>query len=255
MKKSMIAAQLYTLREYCKDEAGLRDALTKVKEIGYDAVQVSGVSASIAPEAVKAITDELGLTICATHIGFDAMLNDFDAVVAKHKLWNCKYVGLGSIPGEYRGTKEGYLDFASKANEVSKRLKEHDLEFVYHNHHFEYTKFDGKTGMELLQEATDPSAFGFELDMYWVQAGGANPVDAVHGVDGRMKVVHLKDMAIVDDKQVFAEVGEGNLNFPAIIKACREIGVEWYVVEQDTCMRDPFESLAMSYNYLLTLAE
>jgi sugar phosphate isomerase/epimerase len=54
----------------------------------------------------------------------------------------------------------------------------------------------------------------------------------------------------VDYQQVFAEIGEGNLNFKAIIAACREIGVEWYVVEQDVCRRDPFESLAISFRNL-----
>jgi sugar phosphate isomerase/epimerase len=69
-----------------------------------------------------------------------------------------------------------------------------------------------------------------------------------------MQVVHLKDMAIVENNQVFAEIGEGNLNWPAILQACRDSGVEWYVVEQDTCLRDPFESLAISYSYLQKLA-
>lgn len=253
MKKSMIAAQLYTLRDYCKDEAGLRESLRKVKEIGYEAVQVSGIG-PIAPEIVKAIADEYGLTICATHVGYDALTNDLEATVQKHKLWNCQYVGLGSIPDSFRGTREGYEEFAGIASDIGRKLKEQGLTFIYHNHHFEYTKFDGRTGMSILQGDSDKDAVHFELDMYWVQAGGANPVEAVREVDGRMRVVHLKDMAIVDNKQVFAEIGEGNLNFPAIIEACREIGVEWYVVEQDVCLRDPFESLAISYRYLSSLA-
>ncbi|MNP72423.1 hypothetical protein D3C76_1689790 [compost metagenome] len=68
-----------------------------------------------------------------------------------------------------------------------------------------------------------------------------------------MQVVHLKDMAIVDRKQVFAEIGEGNMNYAEIITTCRETGVEWYVVEQDVCRRDPFESLEMSLRYLISL--
>ncbi|OUS74921.1 xylose isomerase [Paenibacillus sp. MY03] len=254
MKKSMIAAQLYTLREFCKDEAGLRESLRKVKEIGYEAVQVSGVG-PIAPEIVKAIADEYGLTICATHVGYDALTTDLEATIEKHKLWNCQYVGLGSIPETFRNSGgAGYAEFAGIASDIGRKLKEHGLQFIYHNHHFEYTNYDGRTGMAILQGDSDKDAVHFELDMYWVQAGGASPVEAVREVDGRMRVVHLKDMAIVDNKQVFAEIGEGNMNFPAIIDACREIGVEWYVVEQDVCLRDPFESLAISYRYLSSLA-
>jgi len=47
-----------------------------------------------------------------------------------------------------------------------------------------------------------------------------------------------------------AEVGEGNLNWPAILDACRSSGTEIYAVEQDICQRDPFESLAVSYRNL-----
>jgi len=47
-----------------------------------------------------------------------------------------------------------------------------------------------------------------------------------------------------------AEVGEGNLDWPDILAAAREAGTEWYIVEQDTCQRDPFESLAISLRNL-----
>ncbi|MBW7460304.1 sugar phosphate isomerase/epimerase, partial [Paenibacillus sepulcri] len=126
---------------------------------------------------------------------------------------------------------------------------------IYHNHKFEFEKFEGKPGLEWLLDASDAAHVGFELDTYWVQAGGADPVKWVRKVEGRMKVVHLKDMAIVDDTQVFAEIGEGNMDWPAVIEACRETGVEWYVVEQDKCPGDPFESLAVSYRTLSSWAD
>ena len=65
-----------------------------------------------------------------------------------------------------------------------------------------------------------------------------------------MPVVHLKDMVIVEDEQAAAEVGEGNLNWPAILQACQYAEVEWYAVEQDICRRDPFDSLRISYENL-----
>ena len=69
-----------------------------------------------------------------------------------------------------------------------------------------------------------------------------------------MKVVHFQDRTVDNErKQLFAEVGEGNLNWPPIIKACEDIGVEWYAVEQDICQRDPFESLSISFNNMLKM--
>lgn len=92
----------------------------------------------------------------------------------------------------------GYRTFAKLASGIARTLKEeHGLQFVYHNHDFEFERVDGVTGMEVLLQESDPEVFGFELDMYWVQAGGANPVDWVHKVKGRMQVMHLKDMAII----------------------------------------------------------
>ncbi|RLT40354.1 MAG: hypothetical protein DWI57_08625 [Chloroflexi bacterium] len=70
----------------------------------------------------------------------------------------------------------------------------------------------------------------------------------------RMPVIHLKDMAIVGQReQVMAEVGEGNLNWPGILAACVDANVEWYAVEQDICPGDPFESLVISYRNLAAL--
>ncbi|WP_192700713.1 sugar phosphate isomerase/epimerase family protein [Paenibacillus sp. OAS669] len=251
MSRLRIAAQLYTLREFLKTPEDIASTLKKVKEIGYNAVQVSGVG-PIDNEALKELADREQLAICATHIGYQDLANNLDSVIQKHKLWGCQYVGLGGLPQEYRTSAQGYAEFAKIASEIGRKLKAAGLTFIYHNHSFEFAKFDGRTGMDILFEESDPSAFDFELDVYWVQAGGADPVEWIRKVNGRMKVVHLKDMAVMGDReQRFAEVGEGNMNFKSILTACNEIGVEWGAVEQDQCYgRNPLESLAISFNNL-----
>lgn len=250
MKRSTIAAQMYTLRDFTQTAEGLREAFQKLRKVGYQAVQISGIG-PIAAQLVKEYADEAGLAICATHVSWDRLVNDLEKLAEEHKLWNCKYIGLGALPEEYRTSAEGFRTFAKLASGIARTLKEkHDLQFIYHNHDFEFERVDGITGMDILLQSSDPDIFGFELDLYWVQAGGGNPVDWIYKVNGRMQVVHLKDMAIVSQKQAFAEIGEGNMNYEAIINACRETGVEWYVVEQDVCRRDPFESLDISLNYL-----
>jgi sugar phosphate isomerase/epimerase len=251
MKKMQIAAQLYTLREFLKTPEDIAATLKKVKQIGYNAVQVSGVG-PIDNQALKALADQEKLTICATHIPYSDLTDKLDEVIAKHQLWNCKYVGLGGLPQEYRTSREGYATFAKQASDIGRRLKDAGLTFIYHNHDFEFAKFDGKTGMDILFEESDPSAFDFELDVHWVQAGGADPADWIRKVDGRMKVVHLKDMVVTSARESrFAEVGEGNMNFTRILQACQDIGVEWGAVEQDQCYgRDPFESLTISLRNL-----
>lgn len=249
-----LAAQLYTLRDYLKTPEDIASTLKKVKEIGYNAVQVSGVG-PIDSAQLKELADNEGLVICATHIGYPDLTERIDEVIAKHQLWDCKYVGLGGLPQDYRSSGEGYATFAAKATEIGTKLKAAGQTFIYHNHEFEFAKYDGKTGLDILIEQTDPDAVHFELDVFWVQAGGGDPADWIRKVNGRMKVVHLKDMIVTQDRErQFAAVGEGNMNFRRILDACNEIGVEWGAVEQDSCYgRDPFDCLASSFRYLRSL--
>lgn len=249
MDKNTIAAQLYTLRDFLKTPDDISKTLKKVKQMGYNAVQASGVG-PIDPMQLKEIVTETGLAICATHTAFDRLKNDLDNVIKEHKLWNCEYVGLGSMPQQYERSIGGYMEFLAEISGIAEKITQSGLKFVYHNHKFEFQKYDGKTGMDILFENSNAQTFGFEIDTYWVQAGGGNPVEWINKVKGRMGIVHFKDMAIKDDQQVFAEIGEGNLEWPSIIKACRETGVQWYAIEQDRCLRDPFESLEMSLRYL-----
>ena len=46
MRPEQIALTLYTLRDHCQDVTSLRSTLKKVKEIGYLAIQVSGVDSN-----------------------------------------------------------------------------------------------------------------------------------------------------------------------------------------------------------------
>lgn len=253
MDKTNITAQLYTVREFTKTPEDVEKTLKKVKEIGYNAVQVSAFG-PIDPTHLKNLADQIGLRICVTHTAYDRLLNDLDNVIKEHKLWNCENVGLGSMPQNFRNGRDGYTEFIKIINPIARKITDSGLKFVYHNHKFEFEKYSGVTGMEILFNETDPKAFCFEIDTYWIQAGGANPVDWIKKVAGRMDVVHFKDMAIKDNEQIFAEIGEGNLDWPSIIKVCRETGVKWYAVEQDRCLRDPFESLEMSFKYLTKFA-
>ena len=81
---------------------------------------------------------------------------------------------VGSMPSEYQSVK-GYQAFVRSIGN-GKKLADNGLQFIYHNHHFEFMKFDGVLGMDILLNESDPEAFGFEIDTYWVQAGGANPL-------------------------------------------------------------------------------
>ncbi|MCC2672824.1 MAG: Xylose isomerase protein barrel [Armatimonadetes bacterium] len=248
MPDTCIAAQLYTLRDFLKTPEDIASTLHRVAEIGYGAVQLSSVG-PIDPQDLRNLCDREGLTICATHTNFDQLRDNLDAVVAEHRIYGCRYTAIPVPPVEYRNG-EGYVRFAKEASEAARRAKEQGLIVGYHNHSWELEKFDGRTGLEILYTESDPEVFTAEIDTYWIQHGGGDPAAWIRSVAGRSPLVHLKDMNIRDKVQLMAEVGEGNLNWPAILAACKEAGVEWYIIEQDICERDPFESLAISLRNL-----
>lgn len=248
MPETSIAAQLYTLRDFLKTADDIAKTLPKVAALGYRAVQLSALG-PIDTRELKKILDHEGLTVCADHVNFEQLRDNLDAVVEEHQILECKYVAIGSIPNDYR-TGEGYYRFAHEASEVARRMKERGLIFGYHNHSFELEKFDGRTGLEILYGESDPEAFTAEIDTYWIQHGGGDPAWWIRSLKGRSPLVHLKDMVMRGREQLMAEVGEGNLNWPAILAACKEVGVEWYIIEQDVCQRDPFESLGISLRNL-----
>ncbi len=246
---TQLAAQLYTVREFTKTEAGIAESLKKVRQLGYEAVQCSALG-PISPAALKNLVDSEGITICATHTDYARMRDEPQAVIDEHQLWGCQHAAIGGIPGEYRSA-EGFATFAKEASEVAARLAEGGVTFSYHNHSFELERFNGRTGLEILYAESDANYFKSELDTYWIQHGGGDAADWIRRLKGRAQIIHFKDMAMRGSTQRFAEVGEGNLNWPAILDACLYAGVEWYIVEQDSCYeRDPFESLGISLRNL-----
>jgi sugar phosphate isomerase/epimerase len=245
-----LAAQLYTVREFTQNAADFAASMKKVADIGYTAVQVSAIG-PIPDAEVKQILDDNGLKCCITHTKYDQLWGDLDPVIAQHKLWDCPNVAIGSLPPQYREDgADGYKRFAEEASAVGEKLHAAGLTFSYHNHSFEFERFGDRIAMDILFEDSDPRHLQAEIDVYWVQHGGGDPAAWVRRMKDRMPVIHLKDMTMKGREQIMAEVGEGNMNWPAILEACADAKVEWYAVEQDICQRDPFESLAISYNNL-----
>ena len=107
--------------------------------------------------------------------------------------------------------------------------------------------------MSIWASSGDPALLDGQIDTYWVQFGGGSPAAWIRRLRGRAPTVHVKDMDVSEGQPVMAEVGEGNLDWPDVLAACREAGVEWLIVEQDECRRNPFESLAISRRNLRTL--
>jgi len=256
MKKPVIAAQLYTVRDLLKEksEEEIRSVLTTIRDIGYSAIQISGIGEVTLEVATtyQKIASELDLDICATHFSLEYMEQNTELIIAIHTLWKCEYAGVGSMPEELRSS-ERLDEFVMRMNTLGKKLKEAGIWLIYHNHKFEFEKVKGMSWLEYFSEKFDSSCVQLEIDTYWVQAGGANPVTWINKVADKMGVMHLKDMRIVKDEQQFAEIGQGNMDWVEILEAAAKAKVSYAAVEQDQFTDDPIESLRISFDYLKTL--
>ena len=239
-----IALQLYTFREYLRRPPEIARTLKRIKKIGYDAVQLSGLGPIDISELTR-ILDGEGLKACSTHIVFERLFSDLPSVIEEYRVLECTHAAIGGLPADYRNG-EGYRRFAVEGTEIGRKFAQAGLTFSYHNHAMEFQKFNGRTGMDILFGESDPAVFFAEIDTYWVQYGGGDPAYWIARMAGRIPLVHFKDMSFEEGQPIMAEVGEGNLNWQAIVAACKNSGVQWCIVEQDKCRRDPFESVAIS---------
>jgi sugar phosphate isomerase/epimerase len=251
MAKGILGAQLYTVREFTQTLEDIAETLKKVAAIGYPAIQISAFG-PVDPKEVARLVADSGLTVAATHMGWGGFLEDLGTVIETNKLWGCKHPAIGGLPDEYR-SRDGIRRFVDELAPVAERLAAEGMDFSYHNHNQELARFDcEKTWLETLYDEAPPAMLKAEIDTYWIQAGGGDPAWWLRKCAGRIPVIHLKDMCITPEREIrMAEIGEGNLNWPAIIAAAEAGGVECYLIEQDrTYDRDPFDSLAISYRNL-----
>jgi len=250
VKTTQIAAQLYTCRDLLKTPAEIAKTLHRIREVGYTAVQVSGMG-PISEEELNRILDSEGLVCCATHEASEEILNYPEKVVARlHKL-RCKYTAYPFPANVDLGSEAEVDEMIRKLDAAGAVLAAAGQVLCYHNHNNEFRKLGGKTIFERIFANTNPAHLQAEPDTYWVHNGGGDNVEWCERLAGRLPLLHLKDYMINEDNiPNYCEIGAGNLNFEKIIAAAEKSGCEWFIVEQDACPGDPVDSLAQSFRYL-----
>ena len=248
-----LGVTLFNFHREIKTLEDLDRVLAFLKELEIDTVQVSGIG-HLAYKDVAEYCKKYDLEVCLTHNSADRILNDVDALIEEHRLLGCKNIGIGAMGDDYRSL-EGYNRFIKDFTVSAKKMKEAGMQFNYHNHAFEFEKYNGRRGMDILIEDTDSDLFNFIIDTHWVQTGGCNPSKYIEKVSGRMSVCHFKDYKIVNNEREFAEIGTGNLDLDECYRMCAQTGVEYIIIEQDMTDIDIFESTKISVKNLKEIAK
>lgn len=235
-----IAVQLYSVREHIKDSETLLRALEEIKKIGYDGVEFAGYFNTDA-ETIKAKLDEVGLTAVGGHIGIENFASDkLEKTLEFQNTLGVKSVGVGGAPHSTEAECVQTGETLGKAQEYA--TDKYGMKVYYHNHTEEFRPLsDGRLPIDVIGERCS-----LEIDTYWSFHAGADNYSFL--LEHKSNIVHLHVKDGIDGKP--KALGEGNCDIPAVIKAAKEMGIEWIIVENDDPVPTGFEDVARSLAYL-----
>jgi sugar phosphate isomerase/epimerase len=238
--KDKISIQLYTLRSVLEND--LEGTLDALADIGYRKVELAGTYGRSAAEFRK-LLDARRIKATSTHVGIDGDINQAiaDAKVLGNRRSNVPWANFGTIAE--------WSAFADQLEAAGKAYRRAGIGFGYHNHNQEFALVDGVRPFDVLTRRTSRKNVSFEMDLFWVVAGGADPVREFYRIAGRVKQYHVKDRT---PEGGFADLGEGVIDFRRIFRATRPLEVEEYIVENDEPV-DALKCAETGYNYLAGL--
>jgi len=228
-KKPVVAMQMYSLREECA--ADYPGTIKRLAKIGYRAIQVSGLHKYTAEE-IRKMMDDYGMGSAGTHISLDLLEKEFNKAVDIVMALGTEWLIVPWLPEDRRKTAGDWRKLGAIMTKLGNKLRGVGLRLAYHNHSFEFNTFNGKYGYDLFYESVDRDLVHTEIDTYWIRHANEDPVAYLKKFAGHIQVVHFKDMGRGPDRPM-VPVGEGILDWPKIIAACKKGGTEWICIEQD----------------------
>jgi len=277
-----VGIQLYSVRNrMAKDWQG---TLRAVADAGYRVIepanhfypQDDGIGFGVPARVMKAMLDDLGLSVCNTHVypldnGTDHIDNlpralEYQLAVGSRRI---------TVAGMHFFGVDDVLRKAEIWNRMGEICRRYGVAFMLHNHYQEFQIFPGqtKTVMDLLLENTDPKAVRFELDTYWAVRGAQDIPALFRHMGSRILMIHQKDFppecgeeldlvtpameagAIIDEPYYdrthtpgsFTEIGSGCLPIQSYIDAANAYtAADHIILEQDFTAMDEIESIRKS---------
>ena len=254
-----VGLQTYSLRDQIKQDGA--KAFDYIKEQGFKIVEIGLENHyGMTREELRDTLKKLELTPIAAHAGLEYILKKTDEAVENAKFFNIKYVGVAWAPHRTPFDEAQTLKLAEDFNTAGKLLKEHGIQFFYHNHGYEFYPYrDGLTLFDLLMEKTDPELVKYQMDVLWTIHPGQDPVKLLKQYPDRWVSMHLKDLAKGvrgdlsggTDNKNDVPLGTGQADYPAILKAAQEVGIKYYFIEDES--PDVLKQIPQSLKFLSTV--
>lgn len=230
----------YTYRKsFDRDVAATLDT---IKRMGITNIEFSNLFKRTAKE-IRQMLDERGMRCTSFGVSYDDLVQKTAEVAENAKTLGASYVRVAWIPHEGPFTPEMVKKAAADFNKAGKFLKEnHNLNFCYHNHGYEFVPYENGTLFDYLAANTDPKYVNFELDIVWAYLPGYDPAELIAKYPKRFKLMHVKDVRkgikgdatgkIDTDSNV--ALGTGQINIASIIKAAKKSDIEHYYIEDES---------------------
>jgi sugar phosphate isomerase/epimerase len=254
-----IGVQLYTVRTVLPQKPA--ETLNAIRAIGYQEIEATWANF----DKIWPLVQAAGLKAVSMHVDNKLMTKGADEmsrVVDQLKGYGFQYAVHPYVPPAERGGPDVMKALADKLNLFGEKCRAAGMQAAYHNHAFESAPAGDQTLFQVLIDNTDKKLVNFEVDCFWISVAGLDPVEFIKKLSGRVPLLHCKDKAQGTEQRfnesvprtAFKEVGNGVLDWPAILRAASAAGVQHYFVEQDQTPGDPLDSLRQSYNYLSKLS-
>ena len=230
----------YTYRNsFSKNVAATLDT---IKAFGITDMEFSNLFGKTAAE-LRTLLDERGMKCSSFGVGYPDLQNKLAEVGSNAKTLGASFVRVAWVPHKGPFTLELARQTVADFNNFGKQLKEQfGLTFCYHNHGYEFEKYEDGTLMDYIIQNTDPQYVSFEIDILWTFFPGADPAALIKKYPNRFKLMHLKDLRkgvtgnLSGGTPVENDValGTGQLDLPAILKAAQKSSIQHFYIEDES---------------------
>ena len=236
------AVQMYSLRDHIKNGDDMKAVLKKVKEIGFDGVEFAGF-AGLSADELKAVLDENGLVCVGAHMGLDDMKEDkIEATLDFMTTLGAKTVGIG---GADTSTEDALNNVVSVMGGAQKAAEKRGMRVYFHNHTQEFKEPLFATVPGTIFDRIK-AACNMQIDTYWSFYAGNDNYKLIS--ENKDKIVHLHIKDGIDGTP--KALGEGNNDLAAVVKAAKDNGIEWLILENDDPVPDGLSDIARSMKWL-----